>query len=96
MEEANIERRRELKVLVGPIPADIKIRITDAIPRRISVIDLIRWATASQNPRDVYRDISERYPEVVAISDTFMFPGAGQNCTVISCCDRRMSGNKNL
>lgn len=68
------ERRTQIETVLGPIPSDVSLRITDETPRRISVYDLISWVTNNQNPRDVFRHIVERYA-FVDFTDAYMFPG---------------------
>lgn len=51
---------------------------------RIAVYDGIAFATGHKNPRDVWSDLGETYPEVVAQCDNFQFPGQGQRETPVA------------
>ena len=58
-----------------------KIRRTD--DGRCSVYDLIS-ATGKGNPRDVWKTLVSRHPEVVGKTDNLKFPGSGQRETPIT------------
>ena len=64
---------------------DQHIRTTREVPRRVSVLDLIKVVTKSKYERDVWRDLREHHPEVVAeVSQDFQFPGQGQRATPVT------------
>lgn len=57
------------------------IRVTP--DKKISVFDVISVYSGSKNYRRSWADISKSHPEVVRFSDTFKFPGRGQQQTPV-------------
>jgi len=59
-----------------------EVRFTD--DGRIAVYDGITFATGHKNPRQVWSELEEKFPEVVRKSDNFQFPGQGQRETPVA------------
>ena len=51
---------------------------------KISVYDLISVVSGQKSPREVWRRLTEQYPEVVTKCDNLKFKGAGQRNTPVT------------
>ena len=60
------------------------VRTTGEVPKRVSVIDVIKAVGDVQHPRSAWRDICSAHPEAVALTHGFKFPGRGQNLTPVT------------
>lgn len=60
---------------------DGEIRVTP--DGRYSVFDVIRFC-GKKNPRDAWKSLTEGFPEVVVKTDSFKFPGRGQQETPVA------------
>lgn len=49
-----------------------------------SVFDVVEVVGGKKNPRDAWKALVEQFPEVVARTDSFKFPGRGQQLTPIT------------
>lgn len=58
------------------------VRITE--DGRVSVWDAIAAFANIKNPRDAWDSLTERFPDVVAETDKFKFPGRGQRPTPVA------------
>lgn len=61
----------------------VSLRTTPETPRRVSVFDLITVMSSNKNPRSVYNDVCNTYPEVVGLADNYTFQGRGQRPTPV-------------
>lgn len=60
-----------------------QVRITP--DGKVSVFDaIVAFRSNPGNPRRVWKDLSERHPEVVRLTDSFQFPGRGQQPTPVT------------
>jgi prophage antirepressor-like protein len=59
-----------------------KVRIT--LDGRVSVFDAIAATLKKKNPRSDWERLTQANPEVVAICDSFQFPGRGQQLTPVA------------
>ena len=51
---------------------------------RVSVYDSIGYTTGQKNPRDVWNELTDKFPEVVGKTDNFQFSGKGQRETPVA------------
>jgi hypothetical protein len=59
-----------------------EIRVTP--DERYSVFDVVEVIGGKKNPRDAWKSLVEDFPEVVARTDSFKFPGRGQQLTPVT------------
>ena len=60
------------------------VRTTNEVPRRVSILDLIRSVTGNKNPKDTWARLQALYPAVVAYADHCQFPGERQRPTPVT------------
>ena len=61
-----------------------RVRVTDHIPRQVSVLDVIQAVTKNEQPRKTWFDMKSQHPEVVTQTTEFKFPGRGQRLTPVT------------
>jgi hypothetical protein len=72
------------KKLLTIIPELDNAAIRRTPDSRCSVYDLISATGGQTNPRDTWKTLVERHPEVVGKTDNFKFPGRGQRETPVT------------
>lgn len=72
------------KKLLTVIPELDNAAIRRTPDSRCSVYDLIAVTGGQANPRDTWKTLVERHPEVVGKTDNFKFPGRGQRETPVT------------
>ena len=60
-----------------------QIRVTPGCPRQVAVHDLIKVVTGHNSYRQTWKDLCERYSDVVYETDVYKFPGKGQRETPV-------------
>ena len=61
-----------------------QVRTTSEVPRRVSVIDVIKVVSEVQHAPSAWRDLSSTHPDVVGLAHNFKFPGQGQRLTPVT------------
>lgn len=80
-----IEAPQASSILDFPVGSeDFSKEVRTTLDGRVSVYDSIAYVTGHANPRDVWSDLTVRFPEVVGKTDNFQFPGKGQRLTPIA------------
>ena len=78
---------------VEPIPEEVAmfnlegdkgIRITNEVPRRVSVFDFIEAVTGNVNPPNTFSTLIENHPAISQCTAHFQFPGRGQKPTPVT------------
>ena len=60
------------------------VRTTNETPRRVSLIDIISVVTGNKNPHQTLHDLVKLHPEALQRTETFKFPGRGQQHTPVT------------